>query len=43
MLTIYLLKDFRGSTGEKVIATTITSIVDLCIIVPTVLGIMGIL
>ncbi len=43
MLTIYLLKDFRGSTGEKVLATTITSIVDLCIIVPCVLGIMGII
>jgi len=43
MLTIYLLHEFRGSTGEKIIATTITSIVDLCIIVPCVLGIMGIL
>ena len=43
MITLYLLHDFKGSIGEKIAATTATVFIDLAIIVPCVLGIMGII
>lgn len=43
MLTIYLLKDFKGPKNHKIIGTICTSLFDLCYIVPVVLGIMGVI